>query len=213
MIDQEIEVKFFVHDLNRIESLLEQLGAKLVQPRTFEINLRFDTAEHELAYHKRVLRLRQDTEARLTFKGEAEDLDGARKRQEIEFTVGDFQTAWRFLEALGYIVDMSYEKYRTVYNLEGLENTSGGLHIMLDELPYGNFLEIEGQDASSIRQVCQALGLDWKSKAMESYTAIFDLLKAARGLEFRDLSFKNFEGIQGLQPELGELPQFDFSDH
>jgi len=40
-------------------------------------------------------------------------------------------------EALGYAVYMMYEKYRTTFRLDNLE-------VVLDELPYGNFVEIEG---------------------------------------------------------------------
>ena len=43
MNDQEIEVKFYVSDLEAIQAHLVQLGARLVQPRTLEVNLRYDT--------------------------------------------------------------------------------------------------------------------------------------------------------------------------
>lgn len=189
MKNQELEVKFFVRDLVVIEQHLVNLGAILVQPRTFEINLRFDTPDLELARNYRVLRLRQDTAARMTFKGPAYGLEGVRVRQEIEFVVDDFDAGRAFLEALGYQVSMAYEKYRAVYDL-------GSVHITLDELPYGNFVEIEGPDPESILAVNQALQLIWEARAPESYVAIFEHLKQTMGLTFRDLSFENFTGLQ-----------------
>jgi adenylate cyclase class 2 len=80
-----------------------------------------------------------------------------RLRQEIEFTVSDFEAARRFLEALGYHVALMYEKYRTTYDLEGV-------HITLDKMPYGNFIEIEGPDPASIRRINEQLGLDWEQR-------------------------------------------------
>lgn len=189
MKNQESEVKFYVQDLPAIEQRLKALDAILVQPRTFEINLRFDTPELDLSRNLRVLRLRQDTAARLTFKGPARGVEGVRVRHEIEFIVEDFDAARSLLEALGYQVSMGYEKYRTVYDM-------GQVHITLDELPYGSFVEIEGPDPVSIRAVNQDLGFNWEARAPESYVAIFDRLKHELGLDLRDLSFENFSGLE-----------------
>ncbi len=201
MKNQESEVKFYVQDLPAIEQRLKELAAILVQPRTFEINLRFDTPELDLSRNMRVLRLRQDTAARMTFKGPAHGLEGVRVRQEIEFIVEDFETARALLEALGYEVSMGYEKFRTVYDL-------GEVHITLDELPYGNFVEIEGPDPESILDVNLDLGLVWEARAPESYVAIFDRLKKELGLEFRDLSFENFTWLE-ISPDQMKLPFAD----
>jgi adenylate cyclase class 2 len=196
MENQEIEIKFFVTDLPILEKRLLDLGAQLVQPRTFEINLRFDTPDGSLARSFRVLRLRQDTEARLTFKGPASSQEGARIRQEIEFVVSDFERARQFLEALGYSIALVYEKYRTMYDL-------GAMHIALDEMPYGHFLEIEGPDVQTIQVLNQKLGLDWKAGVPASYTTLFEQLKVNKQLDFRDLSFENFRGLNVSLEDLG----------
>lgn len=201
MKNQELEVKFYVQDLALIEQRLISLGAVLVQPRTFEINLRFDTLDLALTRNLRVLRLRQDTAARMTFKGPAYGSEGVRVRQEIEFVVDDFEAARDLLEALGYQVSMCYEKYRTVYDL-------GEVHITLDEMPYGNFVEIEGPDPESIFAVNSDIGLIWEARAFESYVVIFERLKEELGLEFRDLSFENFAGLE-ISPDQMKLPFAD----
>ena len=58
--------------------------------------------------------------------------------------VESFDQARAFLAALGYQVDMVYEKYRTKYELEGV-------HLDLDEMPYGDFIELEGNDVPRSR--------------------------------------------------------------
>jgi adenylate cyclase class 2 len=185
--DQEIEAKFYVKNLASIEARLRKSMALLVQPRTHEINLRFDTPTGDLARSYRVLRLRQDTNTRLTFKGPGQIQEGVRIRQEIEFNVSDFHSARKFLEALGYQVSLIYEKYRAVYDLD---NT----HVALDELPYGNFVEIEGLDVTGIRSMCQVVGLNWEASIPESYTVLFARLCSELDLPFRNLVFESFQG-------------------
>src|SRR6266545_4575361 len=141
---QETEAKFYVQDLKRIRNLLEELKAHLIQPRVLEKNIRFDLPDGSLASEKKVLRLRYDTAARLTYKSAGNREQGVLSRQEIEFVAEDFEKAKRFLEALGYQQIFYYEKFRATYELpetSGASEDLGGLvHVMLDELPYGKFV-------------------------------------------------------------------------
>ncbi|MBN2549590.1 MAG: class IV adenylate cyclase [Anaerolineales bacterium] len=199
MEDQEIEVKFYVQNISRVEQRLIALGAELSQPRTLETNLRFDTPQGDLARSFQVLRLRQDTAARLTYKGPAHGDDGVRVRQEIEFIVSDFGAAQRLLEALGYQIGMIYEKYRAQYELPGL-------HIALDEMPYGNFVEIEGPDSTTIQALSAKLGLNWRASVQASYTMLFQNLQTEHKLPFRDLSFDNFQNLLVTDEMLHVVP-------
>jgi len=191
---QEIEVKFYLEHLDRLRAQLIEMGAELVQPRTHEINLRFDTPSEELSRSYRVLRLRQDTDARMTYKGPGELIEGTRSRQEIEFVVSNFQAARAFLEALGFQVRMVYEKYRTVYDLDQV-------HVTLDEMPYGEFCELEGETPQHIINLSHRLGLNWERRVLDSYTVLFDRLKQSRGLTMRDLTFDNFNELN-IQPDM-----------
>lgn len=185
---QEIEAKFYVRDLKRIESRIQQWDARLIQPRVLETNLRFDLPDGRLRSKGQVLRLRQDTEVRLTYKGSGKSQQGIVNRTEIEFTVEDFEKAKLFLEALGYQQTLQYDKYRTTYEL-------GTCHIMLDELPYGNFVEIEGEDQGSIHAVAEKLRLHMQAAISESYSALFEKVRKALKLTFNDLTFANFDGL------------------
>lgn len=199
MENQEIEVKYFVNDLGAVRERLEALGAALIQPRLLETNLRFDTPERRLGRALQVLRLRQDSAARMTFKGPAHGEGGARVRQEIEFTVEDFARARQFLEALGYEVVMIYEKYRAVYDL-------AGVHVTLDEMPYGDFVELEGPDVQTIQLVNARLGLNWGRVVPASYTMLFEQLAQKKGLRMRDLTFAAFAGLVITPQDMDLLP-------
>ncbi len=203
MRDQELEVKYLLADLAALEKRLQALGARQVAARTHEINLRFDTADGALNKGLQVLRLRRDQAVHLTYKGPATSQQGVRVRTEIEFTVDDFDKAQRFLEALGYQVALMYEKYRTTYTLSGVE-------ILLDELPYGDFVEIEGSDPEAIHRTNDRLGLNWDRRAPESYIALFEAIKARLGFSFRDLSFENFSSLKIAPADL-ELQPADLS--
>ena len=65
--------------------------------------------------------------------------------------------------------------------------------MMLDELPFGNFTEIEG-DAATIERVVETLGLGDCRRMSGSYVDIFGEVKARLGLA-RDCSFEAFAGL------------------
>ncbi len=196
---QELEIKLYLSDLPAFQRKVEALGGQLVEPRLREINLRFDTPNGELTRTAQVLRLRQDTAARLTYKGPGETIGGVHARREIEFTVGDYQSAQALLEALGYQISLIYEKFRTTYSLDGLQ-------ITLDEMPYGNFTEIEGSDPGAIRTATEKLGLNWEARILHSYTSLFDRLRDKLDFTFRDLSFANFSTLDISPTNLGVTP-------
>jgi adenylate cyclase, class 2 len=187
--NKEIEVKFYVEDLGALKARLIALKAECVQARTHEYNLRFDTPDEALKHKLHLLRLRQDNHATLTFKGRSDIAQGVLDRVEIEVEVSDFKTARQILEALGYAVTFIYEKYRAMYALDKTLVT-------LDETPLGNFVEIEGPDAETLQSVARLLGLNWEVRALQNYSDLFEAVKAALDLDYRDLTFKNLTGIK-----------------
>lgn len=198
--EHEIEAKFLLVRHMELESRLHQLKARLIQARTHEINLRFDTPEKTLSRSHQVLRLRRDAIVRLTYKGASqEDVPGGiLSRREIEISVDDFDQAQLFLEALGYNVILFYEKYRTIYELNQTQ-------VMLDELPFGHFIEIEGADPAQIRLTADMLGLHWRAAIEAGYQTLFERLVGRFALDEHILSFKALQGVQILPEDLGVI--------
>lgn len=183
MNGQETEVKFYVKDLGRVEMRLRELKAHLIQPRVHEINLRFDNAEGSMRRNFKVLRLRQDTETKFTFKGPSEERSGGvLSRKEIEFNVESFDAAKEFLEELGFSPIVFYEKYRTTYELNDV-------HIMLDELPYGTFVEIESDNIDALQKTAELLDLNWSMIVKAGYHALFERITEKFKLNPSQLSF------------------------
>jgi adenylate cyclase class 2 len=134
----------------------------------------------------------------LTFKEDRRLEGGATARTEIECEVNDFVAAQRLLEALDYRLIFVYEKYRSTFQL-------GDAQVMLDELPFGDFVEIEGTLAD-LRPAAAQLGLDWAAAIPFSYHALFEGLRRSRSLQFRDLTFESMQGIAVNSSELGVRP-------
>lgn len=193
---KEIEAKFYLNRLAEISARLEMLGAEVIVPRTLETNLRFDTPNGDLDDAHQMLRLRQYDQALLTFKSAAEVNGGVSERVEIETEVGDFETMRTLLEALSYHVSAVYEKYRAMYRL-------GDVMVTLDELPYGNFLEIEGKDAPTIQQVAEQLGLNWAANITDNYLL---LMRRLPGENHTELTFEAFKGVEVRPEDLGVIP-------
>ena len=143
----ETEVKLYVPDLAAVARRLAAVGATISAPRVLERNVRYDNTAGDFNATSTVLRLRQDTRVRLTYK-DGEKLIGqyGSSRFEAEVEVSDFDTMETILGKLGFIPVMVYEKYRTTYTLDGAE-------IDLDEMPYGSFVEIEADQAAIKRIV------------------------------------------------------------
>ena len=193
---QEIEAKFYVKDLQKIRGRLERAGARLIQSRVLETNVRFDLPGAPLRAEGRVLRLRRDTYVRLTYKSASTNEDGVLSREEVEFTVEDFEKAKRFLEALGYRKLVYYEKYRMIYTL-------ADTLVMLDELPFGSFVEIEGGASESIRALASLLELNWEAAIAAGYLTLFDRVRRSRRRSMEDLSFKDFVSLRIDASDLG----------
>ncbi len=184
----ENEVKISVDDLQKVAEKLRAHNATLTGERVFERNVRYEDATESLTPAGRVLRLRQDTRARLTYKAPGSgNQNGVLSRTELEVTVSDFQTTDLLLKALDYHPSWEYEKYRTTYQLNVCE-------VVLDEMPFGNFVEVEGEQ-EAIENVLTMLDLANAPRIGASYSDLFFRIKERMKLNFRDLTFENFKSV------------------
>jgi adenylate cyclase class 2 len=187
---KEIEAKFLLRHLAQIRKQILAEGGLQVTPRVLERNLRFDKPDGILSATNQVLRLRQDFRSVLTYKRS----HSIEEREEIEVEVADFNTTQAILERLGYQVIFTYEKYREVFSLDPVL-------IMLDDLPFGAFVEIEGPSIDDIQQAAKALDLEWERRSPHDYLGLFGLLSDRLQLAFQDATFANFAEGPPIQPD------------
>jgi adenylate cyclase class 2 len=162
----EYEAKFWLPDFENLRKQLLAQGAQLSSPHHLERNLRFDTASRTLTNQGEVLRLRQADRITLTYKHPGEQYE---IRQELEIEVDDFDVAKMLISSLGYEVIHIYEKYRETFTLDRCQ-------VMLDEVPYGTFAEIEGPDLEHVRKTCGQIGLNWDERVSQTYLSMFEAL-------------------------------------
>ena len=163
---------------------LEELGARLVRDRTFEDNVLYEREADPLKPARKLLRLcREGGRALLTFKAPVEGDHVHKVRIEDESGVADPDAVERILAGLGLSPHYRYQKYRTLFELDGLE-------ICLDETPLGCFIELEG-DPAAIDRVAAALGYDPDRYVLESYVELHERWAGERGTPMGDMVFED----------------------
>ena len=184
----ETEVKFYLPNIDPVRTRMIDLGA-VYKDRTFETNIRFEDPEKSLIKKKSLLRLRKDKKITLTYKSEPPFKDNQFKiLQEFEVEVSDFYAMEHILKSLGFQEEQIYEKWRETYILDDT-------HLCLDTMPYGDFIEIEG-NKESIQKLASKIGLLWEKRILLNYLAIFDVIKRKLNLSFYDVTFGNFNNIR-----------------
>jgi adenylate cyclase class 2 len=136
----EIEKKFrlTIEQRQTLPDRLRAIGATL-RGEEFEENTLFSGGALELG--NRILRLRRiGKRAVLTFKERLPSPSGTKHQQEDETEVADGEAMRSILERVGFVPVLVYEKRRETWLTNGVE-------IVLDELPFGLFMEIEGDEA------------------------------------------------------------------
>ena len=183
----EVEIKFWVPDTAELRERILSLGAHGGEPVP-ETNIRFENAGETLIRKRCLLRLRKDTDVTLTFKSPpAQDIPGFKAHRELEVRVSDFDLMQRILNAIGFHPAQTYQKIRQVFSLDGAQ-------LCLDRLPFGDFLEIEGEPAT-IRRLAGRIGLPWERRIVMNSLQMFEIVKASLGLTFSDVTFDNFKGV------------------
>jgi adenylate cyclase class 2 len=180
----EVEVKIRVEDADGAARKLESLGATLVRERAFEDNRLFDLPDGALARGGRLLRLRVCAgRAVLTGKGPAPPAAPGRYkvRTEAETGVADPEALVQALAAAGLAVRWRYQKWRREYRLAGAS-------VVVDEIPHGTWIEIEGEPAA-IETVAARMGFDASSFETTTYREIHERRCAERGVPPLDMVF------------------------
>ncbi|MEQ1922782.1 MAG: class IV adenylate cyclase [Pyrinomonadaceae bacterium] len=148
----EIEKKYLIDKKRLVEltAKLGELGAEFTY-ETFEENFlhRGGLLDGKAA----VLRLRK-TDARtiLTYKEKVPTENDFKHQIEFETDVSDVNATESIIEKLGYKLSVIYEKHRKAWHF-------GNVEVVLDELPFGYYMEIEGA-IEDILAVEKQLGAD-----------------------------------------------------
>ena len=103
----------------------------------------------------------------ITFKKKIKKSDKRfREREEIEFEISDPKEMEVILENLGFRKKLIMEKYREKWQ-------RGSVEIVIDKLPFGYFIEIEG-DKKEILKTIKNLELNFQDKITDTYWDLWE---------------------------------------
>ncbi|HYO63225.1 MAG TPA: class IV adenylate cyclase [Pyrinomonadaceae bacterium] len=176
----EVEKKYRIDAdaAGRVRRRLSEVGAES-HGDEFEENTLYSGPNLERG--GRVLRLRRaGGRAVLTFKERMASASAVKHHREDETRVEDADALASILEALGYRPSLVYEKRRATWRLSGVE-------VVIDELPFGLFVEIEG-DEDSIQKAERLLDLT----SAEAEHATYPQLAREHGAQIGDLTESRF---------------------
>ncbi|MCA9752538.1 MAG: class IV adenylate cyclase [Gemmatimonadetes bacterium] len=163
----EVEIKARVRDPEETVKRLETLGARLVRPRAFEDNVLWDLPGRPLAGAGRLLRVRTTAGRTIvTAKGPAAADSRFKVRPESEMEIADDVAFAAVLATAGFERSWRYQKWRREYEF-------GGTSIVIDEIPHGTFLEIEGE-RDAIDAIAAALGVGESDRILATYRDIHE---------------------------------------
>lgn len=169
----EIEKKY---RLKRAER--ERLAARLLETgavrESFEFEENIIYTGGNLDPKCSVLRLRRAGDiALLTYKERFPSSSAIKRQREEETRVEDAESLASILTALGYKPALVYEKRRETWHLNGAV-------VVIDELPFGLFAEIEGEE-EVIKEAEQKLELTGAEAEMATYPQLTEKYGERKG--------------------------------
>jgi len=181
----ETEKKYHLSP-KRIEEItqrLVELGADF-EKEVFEVN--YQHRGGEMDERGATLRLRKIGDFTvLTYKERVANENGAKKKIEFETSVSDVDAAEAIIEHLGYKLTAVYEKRRKYWQL-------GEVEVVMDELPFGLYMEIEGP-SDAIEKAQKKLGI----KDVEHEPRGYPRLTIKYGKMIGDVAVAKFERMGG----------------
>jgi adenylate cyclase class 2 len=102
----------------------------------------------------------------LTYKEKLRNDDDYKHNIEFETHVADVDATESIIEKLGYKLSVVYEKHRKTWQM-------GNVEVVLDELPFGYYMEIEGtvEDIENAEKLLEAQDLEPEPRGYPRLTA------------------------------------------
>ncbi|HVG31908.1 MAG TPA: class IV adenylate cyclase [Pyrinomonadaceae bacterium] len=170
-IENEKKYRLTREQKSRVLRRLEEVKAA-PEGKEFEVNTLY--AGGSLDRRTEALRLRRvGDRAVLTYKRRLDSASAIKQHLEEETVVEDALTMERILMQLGYKPALVYEKRRATWRMAGAE-------VVLDELPFGLFLEIEG-DEQAIKEAEGLLELSDVEAELSTYPELAERFGERRG--------------------------------
>lgn len=162
---QEIEIKVRIPNLEEFAKKLKQAGFGMLTPRSHEMNTLYDFPDRRLRGRGQLIRIRKYGDKwTLTHKSKGSS-DKHKSRTETETQIADGEALAHVFAAIGMEPSFRYEKYRAEWS-----DDVG--HILIDETPIGEIVELEGSP-EWIDRTAAKLGIKESEYITQSYAEMF----------------------------------------
>lgn len=176
----EKELKFKINNPEQLIGNFLKNGAVFLN-KSKERTIRFDTPQLDLEKKSVFLRVREGSKKVITLKEKIGDNEAVKTRKETEFQIEDIESMRYILERIGFNYVRIFEKFRI--NME-----YKGTTLSFDELPFGIYLEIEGEE-KDINLIAEEIGFKDEDKIIGTYWDLFEKYKQENNLEGKDILF------------------------
>lgn len=194
-MNQEVEAKFLNVDHEDIRRRLEALGAKLVHIKRQMRRVMLDFPDQRFRKNDQHERFRirdEGDKVTVTYK---KSVEGSNYPIEHEFEADSFDETRQVFRSLGFVEYSYQETRREVWSFKNAL-------IMLDEWPWIKpFMEIEGDDESTIKVVAKDLGLSWAD-------AMFGPADTVYMVEYKKMKKRDSIGYVEKLVFEGEMPKY-----
>ncbi|MHB8443365.1 MAG: class IV adenylate cyclase [Patescibacteria group bacterium] len=174
--DIEIELKFEINKdkIDFFNKKLQSIGFALSK-RVYELSVMYDNPSQIMQITDGRIRLRRSGEKTILTYKKPLSRKGIKKEIEYEVEISDFDTMEKILKMMEFTKTTSYERYRTYFHKNHIE-------VMIDEFPYGVFIEIEG-DEKHIVKLSRDLGFRMNDNLTDSCDTIYTKRCIKKGIE------------------------------
>lgn len=151
----EFEATFADIDPAQVKEKLRKAGADLVRSEFLQKRVTFNLPEGSRDSNTWV-RIRDEGD-KITLSVKRLEGEAITDQKELCVSVGDFETTVKILEGIGCVRKAYQESKRERWQL-------GEVEITIDQWPFLDpFIEVEGQDEQSVKDVAEKLELDWQT--------------------------------------------------
>jgi len=171
----EIELKFLLEI--PVKDFMAKLGASA--ERVYQRTVMFDNDEELMQKTNGRIRLRQTGDkVSLSYKLPLPS-ETVKKEIEWETNIDNWQVGEELLKAMGFHKTTAYEKYRTSFEYNRVK-------IEIDEYPFSNFVEIEG-DEDEVKNAALEIGFNLDKALTRACDTLFTEWRLQKGLPMKPL--------------------------
>lgn len=178
---REIEVKIKIENIDEIREKILSIGAKFIGKEK-QVDEYFDFEDDKLRREDKAIRIRN--KKILAYKTNSLKEDGMKKVDETEFELQDYEGFITLLHGMGLKKSFLKEKERESFEIEKTK-------IEIDILPFGKFVEIEGNE-ENINKISEQLGFDKNQFIPNSYKTLYEKYCEEKNIENKkEIKFEN----------------------